>query len=42
MPGTLEFAIHTLVEKRLDMSIFEEKVTLLQDLLHISILKQER
>jgi hypothetical protein len=22
MPGTLEFAIHTLVEKRLDMSIF--------------------
>jgi hypothetical protein len=23
MPGTLEFAIHTLVEKRLDMSIFE-------------------
>ena len=25
MPGTLEFAIHTLVEKRLDMSIFECK-----------------
>src|SRR5664279_1438447 len=25
MPGTLEFAIHTLVEKRLDMSIFESK-----------------
>ena len=25
MPGTLEFAIHTLVEKRLDMSIFEAK-----------------
>ena len=25
MPGTLEFAIHTLVEKRLDMSIFEGK-----------------
>jgi hypothetical protein len=24
MPGTLEFAVHTLVEKRLDMSIFEE------------------
>jgi ribosomal protein S4 len=22
MPGTLEFAIHTLVEKRLDMAIF--------------------
>jgi transposase len=25
MPGTLEFAIHTLVEKRLDMAIFEGK-----------------
>lgn len=25
MPGTLEFSIHTLVEKRLDMSIFEGK-----------------
>ena len=25
MPGTLEFAMHTLVEKRLDMSIFEGK-----------------
>ena len=25
MPGTLEFAIHTLVEKRLDMSIFHGK-----------------
>ena len=25
MPGTLEFAIHNLVEKRLDMSIFEAK-----------------
>ena len=25
MPGTLEFAIHTLVDKRLDMSIFEGK-----------------
>ena len=25
MPGTLEFALHTLVEKRLDMSIFEGK-----------------
>jgi transposase len=25
MPGTLEFAIHTLVAKRLDMSIFEGK-----------------
>ena len=25
MPGTLEFAIHTLVERRLDMSIFEGK-----------------
>jgi transposase len=25
MPGTLEFAIHTLVEKRLDMSIFDGK-----------------
>ena len=25
MPGTLEFAIHTLVEKRLDMAIFHGK-----------------
>jgi len=25
MPGTLEFAIHNLVEKRLDLSIFEGK-----------------
>ncbi len=25
MPGTLEFAIHTLVEKRIDMSIFDGK-----------------
>jgi len=25
MPGTLEFAIHTLVEKRLDLSIFDGK-----------------
>ncbi|MGA8141894.1 MAG: transposase [Desulfobaccales bacterium] len=25
LPGTLEFAIHTLVEKRLDMSIFKRK-----------------
>jgi hypothetical protein len=25
MPGTLEFAIHTLVEKRLDLSIFDDK-----------------
>ena len=25
MPGTLEFAIHTLVEKRLDMAIFHDK-----------------
>ena len=25
MPGTLEFAIHTLVEKRLDMSVFHGK-----------------
>ena len=25
MPGTLEFAIHTLVEKRLDMSVFQGK-----------------
>ena len=25
MPGTLEFAIHTLVESRLDMSIFEDR-----------------
>ena len=25
MSGTLEFAIHTLVEKRLDISIFEGK-----------------
>lgn len=23
MPGTLEFAIHTLVEKRMDLSIFD-------------------
>ena len=25
MPGTLEFAIHTLVETRIDMSIFEHR-----------------
>jgi transposase len=25
MPGTLEFAIHTLVEKRMDMSVFDDK-----------------
>ena len=25
MPGTLEFAIHTLVEGRMDMSVFEDK-----------------
>jgi len=25
MPGTLEFAIHTLVETRMDMSVFDEK-----------------
>jgi len=25
MPGTLEFAIHTLVDKRMDVSIFDEK-----------------
>ena len=25
MPGTLEFAIHTLVEERLDMSVFDQK-----------------
>ena len=25
MSGTLEFAIHTLVDKRLDMSIFQSK-----------------
>lgn len=25
MPGTLEFAIHTLVEMRMDMSIFDVK-----------------
>jgi transposase len=25
MPGTLEFAIHNLVEKRLDMAIFHDK-----------------
>ena len=24
MPGTLEFAIHTLVETRMDMSIFDD------------------
>lgn len=25
VPGTLEFAIHTLIDKRLDMSVFEDK-----------------
>ena len=25
MPGTLEFAIHTLVEERMDMSVFDGK-----------------
>ena len=25
MPGTLEFAIHTLIENRLDMSVFNDK-----------------
>ena len=25
MPGTLEFAIHTLVEERMDMSVFDDK-----------------
>ena len=25
VPGTLEFAIHTLVENRLDMSVFEDR-----------------
>jgi len=25
MPGTLEFAIHTLVDERMDVSIFDEK-----------------
>lgn len=25
MPGTLEFAIHTLVEGRMDMSVFDDK-----------------
>ena len=25
MPGTLEFAIHTLVEKRMDLSVFDDK-----------------
>jgi transposase len=25
MPGTLEFAIHTLVETRMDMSIFDDR-----------------
>ena len=25
MPGTLEFAIHTLIETRMDMSVFDEK-----------------
>jgi hypothetical protein len=24
MPGTLEFAIHTLVESRMDMSVFDD------------------
>jgi hypothetical protein len=24
MPGTLEFAIHTLIETRMDMSVFDE------------------
>ena len=34
MPGTLEFAIHTLVEKRLDMSIFHESIVHNPTLLH--------
>ena len=25
MPGTIEFAIHTLIENRLDMSVLDEK-----------------
>ena len=25
MPGTLEFAIHTLVERRMDMSVFDTR-----------------
>ena len=25
MPGTLEFAIHTLVERRIDMSVFDTR-----------------
>jgi hypothetical protein len=25
MPGTLEFAIHTLVEERMDISVFEDR-----------------
>jgi len=25
MPGTLEFAIHTLIETRMDMSVFEDR-----------------
>ena len=25
MPGTLEFAIHTLVDERMDVSMFDEK-----------------
>ena len=25
MPGTLEFAIHTLVEGRMDLSVFDDK-----------------
>lgn len=28
MPGTLEFVIHTLVETRMDMSVFDEHFTL--------------
>jgi hypothetical protein len=26
MPGTLEFAIHTLIETRMDMSIFDQQI----------------
>ena len=30
MPGTLEFAIHTLVEKRLDMSVFDASTAMMR------------
>ena len=32
MPGTLEFAIHTLVETRMDLSIFDDRLTLFESI----------